>query len=200
MQLTGKQIVEEGLVTNYVPEAIQQQGMDVRLMKVRRFGHYAVCGIDGHKWKDSPKWTKNLQLNEIGFIPARGKTVLPKSEEIEVDELGEFDGRMVKGWILEPGYYEVIFDEGCRMPNDRVMVLISRSSAVRCGAFIECGQFDAGFETDHMGCFLHVDERIAIEEHARIAQLRFTTTDKVEGGDMYNGQWQNDKQRQEQQK
>lgn len=194
MQLTGKQIVEEGLVTNYVPEAIQQQGMDVRLMKVRRFGNHGSYDIDG------PKWSKNLQLNEIGFIPARGKTKLPKSEEIEVWELGEFDGRMVKGWILEPGYYEVIFDEGCRMPNDRVMVLISRSSAVRCGAFIECGQFDAGFETDHMGCFLHVDERIAIEEHARIAQLRFTTTDKVESGSMYNGQWQNDKQRQEQQK
>lgn len=191
MQLTGKQIVEEGLVTNFVPEAVQQQGMDVRLMKVRRFGHRAEPGRD----IDGPKWEKNFHFGEIGFIPAQGKTVLPRSEEIEVSEIGTFAGRTVKGWILEPGYYEVIFDEGVKMPNNRVMVLISRSSAVRCGAFIECGQFDAGFNTDHMGCFFHVDERIAIEEHARIAQLRFTTTEEVQSGDMYNGQWQNDQQR-----
>jgi hypothetical protein len=50
-----------------------------------------------------------------------------------------------------------------------------------------------------MGCFFKVEERIAIEQHARIAQLRFTTTEEVRDDDMYNGQWQNDQQRQEQQ-
>lgn len=194
MQLTGKQIVEEGLVTNYVPEAVQQQGMDVRLMAVRRFGHRA----EPDNYIDGPKWEKNFRLGEIGFIPAQGKTVLPKSEEITAKELGSFSGRTVKGWILDPGYYEVIFDEGVKMPDNRVMVLISRSSAVRCGAFIECGQFDAGFETEHMGCFFKVEERVAIEQHARIAQLRFTTTESVEEKSMYCGQWQNDKQRKNQ--
>lgn len=195
MQLTGKQIVEEGLVTNFVPEAIQQQGMDVRLMKVRRFGHRAEPGKD----INGPKWERNFHLEDIGFIPAQGKTKLPKSEEI-IPQKYTRDDYTFTGWVLEPGYYEVIFDEGVKMPNNRVMVLISRSSAVRCGAFIECGQFDAGFNTDHMGCFFKVEERIAIEQHARIAQLRFTTTEEVQSDDMYNGQWQNDKQRQEQQK
>lgn len=194
MQLTGKQIVEENLVTNYVPEAIQQQGMDVRLMKVRRFGHRA----DHFRNPDGPVWEKNFYCDEIGVIPAKGKTILPRSEEIEATELGTIAGHTVKGWVLNPGYYEVIFDEGVNMPNNRVMVLKSRSSLVRCGAFIECGQFDAGFNTDHMGCFLHVDEGIIIEEHARIAQLRFTTTEPVESDDMYNGQWQNDQQRKNQ--
>lgn len=190
MQLTGKQIVEEGLVTNYVQEAIQQQGMDVRLMAVRRFGHHADPKVN----PDGPVWERNFHLDDIGFIPAQGKTKLPKSEEIVPQEYTREDYKFT-GWILEPGYYEVIFDEGVKMPNNRVMVLISRSSIVRCCAFIECGQFDAGFHTDHMGCFLKVEERIAIEQHARIAQLRFTTTEEVQSGDMYNGQWQNDQQR-----
>lgn len=195
MQLTGKQIVEEGLVTNYVPGAVQQQGIDVRLMKVRRFGHYEKLHAKPGHDNDEPVWEKNKRFGEIGFIPAQGKTILPLSEEIEAKEIGELPDRVIYGWVLDPGYYEVIFDEGVQMPNNRVMVLISRSSAVRCGAFIECGQFDAGFNTNHMGCFFKVEERIAIEQHARIAQLRFTTTEEVESGDMYNGQWQNDKQR-----
>ena len=189
MQLTGKEIMEEGLVTNVVPEAIQQQGVDVRLMSVRKFGHYEEAANGGVRWCD------NFNLADIGYIPAQGKTKLPKSEEITPDVT---TGKPV--FILNPGYYEVIFDEGVKMPNNRVMVLISRSSLVRCGSYIECGQFDAGFETDHMGCFFKVEERVAIEQHARIAQLRFTTTNPVESGVMYNGQWQNDKQRQEQQK
>lgn len=194
MQLTGKQIVEEGLVTNYIPEAVQQQGMDVRLMQVRGFGHRIF--VAGHN-PDSSVWERNSHLEDIGFIPARGKTKLPKSEEIMPREYTR-DGYKFTGWILDPGYYEVIFDEGVKMPNNRVMVLISRSSAVRCGAFIECGQFDAGFNTEHMGCFFKVEERIAIEQHARIAQLRFTTTEEVQANDMYNGQWQNDQQRKQQ--
>lgn len=188
MQLTGKEIMEEGLVTNVVPEAIQQQGVDVRLMQVRRFGHYDHDG----------KFVKNTLIDHAGVIPAHGKTKLPDSEEIQPQNIGHFKDDEIIGWKLEPGYYEVIFDEGCKMPNNRVMVLISRSSLVRCGAFIECGQFDAGFNTEHMGCFMYVAETIYIEQHARIAQLRFTTTAPVESEDMYNGQWQNDKQRDEQ--
>lgn len=189
MQLTGKQIVEEGLVTNYVPEAVQQQGMDVRLMSIRAFGTKDEIG----------RYRQNDGILEIGFIPAKGKTKLPNSFELTpcVHSWGEVAPNFT-GWILEPGYYEVIFDEGVKMPDNRVMVLISRSSAVRCGAFIECGQFDAGFETEHMGCFFKVEERVAIEQHARIAQLRFTTTESVEEKSMYCGQWQNDKQRKNQ--
>lgn len=188
MQLTGKEIITEGLVTNFVEAGIQQQGVDVRLMQVREFGHIEDT-IDG------PAFVKNFHYDSIGYIPAEGKTKLPASREKALVE-HPITGAM--GWKLSPGYYEVIFDEGCKMPNNRVMVLISRSSLVRCCAFIECGQFDAGFETNHMGCFMKVEEEIFIEQHARIAQLRFTTTNPVDGDKMYNGQWQNDKQRAEQ--
>jgi len=178
MQLTGKQIVEERIITGFSEDAVQQQGIDLRLNKVRRFGS---------------EERKNWAFTEIGHIPATGKTQLPQSSEVKPWNL---DGKEI--YVLDPGYYEVIFDEGCNMPNNRVMVFITRSSGVRCGVEIVCGQFDAGFVTDHMGCFLKVHERTTIERHARIAQTRITETAPVDVDDMYNGQWQGDKQRTEQ--
>lgn len=53
MQLTGKQIIERGIVSGYIPEAIQQQGVDVRINNIRT-------------------------LTGIGEVPAKGKTKLPE--------------------------------------------------------------------------------------------------------------------------
>lgn len=188
MQLTGKEIVTEGIITGYVPESVQQQGVDLRLMEVRRHGHWERC-------QEEDVFCKNTRLDNMGLIPVEGKTKLPQSEVYEPITLP--NGKL--GWVFKPGwYYEVIFHEGCKMPNNRVMVFITRSSGVRCGAEIVCGQFDAGFETEHMGCFLHAHEALMIECGARIAQTRITKTEPVEAGSMYNGQWQNDKQRKNQ--
>lgn len=184
MQLTGKEIVQENIITGYVPEAVQQQGIDLRLMEVREFGHLN---------EETKTWEQNFHLDTIGVIPTTGKTKLPSSRVVEK---GSYAGHF--GWKLKPGYYEVIFDEGCNMPKDRVMVFITRSSGVRCGVEIICGQFDAGFNTEHMGCFMRVHEHVFIGEHARIAQTRITKTAPVDDDKMYNGQWQGDKQRAEQ--
>ena len=171
MQLTGKEIVQEGIIINYDPEnAIQQQGIDVRLMKVNKFAG-------------------------VGYIPAFGKTKLPQYEEVVPESHVDTYGLEHNLWHLPKGYYEVIMMEGCKTPANRVFDLKSRSSVVRCGAEIVCGQFDGGFETDHMGCFLRVDnpEGIFIEQGARIAQVRVHQSEEVEN--LYNGQFQNDKQR-----
>lgn len=171
MQLTGKEIVQEGIITNYDTEnAVQQQGIDVRLMRVNRFA--------GN-----------------GYIPAFGKTALPTYKEIEPEAHTDTYGVEHYLWHLPQGYYEVIMIEGCDTPANRVFDLKSRSSVVRCGAQIVCGQFDGGFKTDHMGCFLRVDnpEGIIIERGARIAQVRVHQSSEVEN--LYNGQFQNDKQR-----
>lgn len=159
MQLTGQEISNEGIITNYLSENIQQQGIDIRLKKVSR-------------------------LVGSGQIPRLGKTKLPDYEEVKPEG---------SCWFLKPGYYEIQFEEGCRIPLDRVMVFISRSSLVRCGANIICGQFDAGFSTDSMGCFMEVHQPILIEEGARIAQTRILETNNVDNP--YNGQYQNDSQR-----
>lgn len=171
MQLTGKEIVQEGIITNYDEKnAVQQQGLDVRLMKVNKF-------------------------KGNGFIPAIGKTQLPKYEEILPEVHTDADGEEHNIWYLPQGYYEVQMIEGCKTPINRVFDLKSRSSLVRCGAQIVCGQFDGGFNTDHIGCFLRVDnpEGIFIELGARVAQVRIHQSSDVDNP--YDGQFQNDKQR-----
>jgi deoxycytidine triphosphate deaminase len=173
MQLTGKQIVERGIVTGVVTEGIQQQGVDVRLDKVIEFDQF-----------DAPETTQ-------GYVPAVGKTILRQRHEIPTGPTPNGEG-----WVLKPGYYEVIVKEGCVMPNNAAMRFISRSSLVRNGAIIHCGQFDAGFKTDQMGFFLQVLFPITIDRGARIAQAMVFESAPVDEGSLYNGQWQGDKQRQ----
>lgn len=168
MQLTGKQIVEREIVNNTTIECIQQQGIDVRLREVVAF--------------------EELSVSQPGYVPAKGKTKLRDRHTVAPHDI---NGK--QGWYLEPGYYEVIVEEGCKMPANAAMVFISRSSLVRNGAIIHCGQFDAGFETEHMGFFMQVLFPIIIEKGARIAQTRIFETAPVEN--LYEGQWQNDKQR-----
>lgn len=162
MQLTGKQIVESGIITNYCEEGVQQQGIDVRLKSIR--------GMCDH-----------------GKVPAQGKTTLPYYYEVEFEE-----DNCIK---LSPGYYEVEFEEACNIPNNMVLNYKTRSSLVRCGAIIHSGQFDAGFNTNNMGAFLHVIHPIILERGARLAQAIVTESYPVNDENLYNGQWQNDKQR-----
>lgn len=171
MQLTGREIVSRGILVGIdLENAVQQQGVDIRLDQVSR-----------------------LVAARPGRIPEKGKTILPEYLKVE-PEIDFVTGK--ETFTLEPGYYEVVFKEGCNIPNNIVIYNIkSRSSLVRCGAHIECGQFDAGFVTDQMGCFLSVEIPIKIERGARIAQVQVLETREVGQEDLYNGQWQHDKQR-----
>lgn len=159
MQLTGKEIIERGIVTNHCEEGIQQQGIDVRLKNL-----YMVCGV--------------------GIIPKEGKTIPVMSVKLEPTH-GVFK--------LTPGYYELEFEEGCNIPSNATLHFKTRSSLVRCGSIVHSGQFDAGFNTENAGAFLQVLLPIEIEPGARVAQALVFTSNEVEN--LYNGQWQNDKQR-----
>lgn len=159
MQLTGHEIIERGIVTNYSESAIQQQGVDVRVKNI-------------------------LQLAGAGAVPAEGKTIIPTSIPVTKDG---------NKWVLPVGYYELELMEGISMPNNAALYFKTRSSLVRCGAIIESGQFDAGFNTDAAGCYLIVHRPIVIEEGARVAQAIVHESSEVTN--TYNGQWQGDKQR-----
>lgn len=163
MQLTGKQIVEKGIVTNVCPEGVQQQGVDARVLNINK--------VDG-----------------FGLIPTTGKTTIPHYTKIE-----PADGV----YVLNPGYYEVTFMEGCNLDDHHVLNFISRSSLVRIGAYLCAGQFDAGFKTNHMGCFMNVTNPtgVHIGVGARIGQVYVRETYTVAMDDLYDGQWQGDKQR-----
>lgn len=165
MQLTGKQIVETNIITNYTEAAVQQQGVDVRIDSLSKVGGY-------------------------GYIPVEGKTELGNRTE---ERISIRNGKEV--FILTPGYYEVTLKEACKIPNNCVLNYKTRSSLVRCGVTVFSGQFDAGFETEAMGCFMEVRHPVRIEPGARIAQAIVCETYPVSEENLYNGQWQNDKQR-----
>ena len=165
MQLTGRMIVEENIITNVCDDGIQQQGVDVRLKSIK-----------------SP-----LLGTRNGAIPREGKTITPEFKN-DIPCVNDV-------YDLAPGYYEVEFEEGCSIPCDCAMYFKTRSSLIRCGAEIRSGQFDGGFETVNMGAFLKVEFPISIEKGARVAQAIINETYNVDENDLYDGQWQHDNQR-----
>lgn len=176
MQLTGLQIAKAGIITNYVEKGIQQQGLDVRLKSIRLFKNCTPAM--GTVYSD-----KTICPKAVPYLDVTDSDVLCYLE----------DGRQMV--YLKPGYYEVEFEEGCSIPNNAAMYFKTRSSLVRCGAVIHSGQFDGGFKTENMGAFLQVIHPIQIEIGARIAQAIVSETYPVDDEHMYDGQWQNDKQR-----
>lgn len=158
--LTGKEIIEKNIITNYSEEGIQQQGIDLRINRIRE-----VILNDNYDTKIIPKQGKTIPANVTSWI--------------DKDK-----------FYLHKGYYEVEFIEGCNIPANNAMWLKERSSLVRCGASIKSGQFDAGFKTDNIGCFLKIDGYLTIEKGARLAQaIIFNSNDVI---NLYDGQWQND--------
>ena len=133
---------------------------------------------------------KQIRANpqdKIGVV-LRSSTSLAGYSDTEKVQL---DGNM--GWLLYPGTYEITFWEGCKIPSDYVGLIRQRSSLLRNGTIIHSSVFDPGFETEFMGCVMRVNETIFIEEDARVAQIYFHKCEEV--AELYDGQWQNDKQR-----
>jgi len=173
--LNAKQIVDEGLLLlEHTKGKPAQVGYDLSLKSVQKIGNK----IGG---------AYNLSNNsKIGKV-LKDKTELTTYTPLEPISL---DG--VKGWLLYEGVYDITFHEGCKIPDNRVAFIKQRSSLYRNGAIINSPVFDPGFETQNMGTLLYVYETIFIEQDARVAQIYFHECISAE---MYNGQWQNDKQR-----
>lgn len=133
----------------------------------------------------------DLSIKEIKSLSGAGrilkeKTLLPGYNEMPY-------AKVVGGWNLNTGYYEVTFWEGCKIPNNLVGLIRQRSSMLRSGALLHSSVFDPGFETESMGSFIAVFHPIFIEQDARIAQIYFHECENVL--ETYNGQFQQDKQR-----
>lgn len=168
MNLTGKQLVEQEIITgDIMEENIAQHGVDLNLIEVRR-------------------------ISGPGFIPLEGKTKLATRSLVEKEEIN-IDGQSVIGWKLPPGAYDITFVQGCNIPANQRLQIVQRSSLLRNGAIIRSSMFDAGFNTKHIGTVIHLSEELWIQEGARVAQIYATESNIVEN--LYDGQYQNDKQR-----
>ena len=161
------------MVTNFEKENLQQHSIDLNLIKVEK-------------------------ILEWGFIPKEGKTQLAGRQTVELNYSP--DGTYCpsnKGiWYLNPGVYDVMFAQGIKILNDRMCLIKHRSSLGRNGSLLRSALFDAGFKTENLGAVLFVHAPVMIEYGARIGTLYGHTSKPVDN--LYNGQWQNDKQRQTQ--
>ncbi len=167
--LTGKELYESGMLIGALEENTQQQGVDIRIDKVSK-------------------------LNGMGVIPNEGKTTLPIYEEIQPLRFhNKQTGKYAFGWMLPEGVYEIEFVEGVNVGESFCMKPLTRSSLVRCGARIDSGLYDAGFHTEKAGAMLYVSNKILIEKGSRVAQIVCLESNEV--NNLYNGQFQNDKQR-----
>lgn len=121
-----------------------------------------------------------------GFIPKEGKTQLVKYEEIT-----PINGK----WSLMPGVYSITFSQGCKIPADQMLLIRQRSSMLRNGGQLHSSVFDAGFQTSAIGTVMQIWHPIDIEVGARIAQIYNHESHEVDN--LYDGQWNHDKQRSE---
>jgi deoxycytidine triphosphate deaminase len=141
----------------------------------------------------------DLSVKLVKFLLGSGEvniknTIIPDYAPISDIISANLDtGEEKKGWYLNPGYYEVTFWEGCKIPNNYVGLIRQRSSMLRNGSLLHSSVFDPGFETDEMGSFIAVFYPIFIERDARIAQIYFHECEPVTQA--YDGQFQKDKQR-----
>jgi hypothetical protein len=175
--LNVKQIIEEGLLKLSESKGRPAQvGFDLSLKAVNKVGYNPQINPE--------------TLEKTGKI---GKVLVDKTELTDYTpvETLNLDGKT--GWLLYEGTYDITFNEGCKIPANRVAFIKQRSSMWRNGTLINSPVFDPGFETEFMGTIMLVTETIFIEENARVAQIYFHECDSAE---LYDGQWQNDKQRQ----
>jgi deoxycytidine triphosphate deaminase len=170
--LNAEQILEQGLVkTTNSKGKPAQVGYDLSAKSINAIGE------------------SNPSKPSIGMV-LKDKTIL---NNYTPSPLTKIDG--VEGWLLYPGAYDITFHEGCKIAANRVGMIRQRSSLLRNGAIIASSIFDPGFETDNMGTIMIITATIFIEKDARVGQMYFHECDEVSEDKLYNGQFQNDKQR-----
>lgn len=149
--LTGKELVERGIITGIIQEEnIAQHGVDLNVIDIRR-----ICG-------------------DVlpGFIPTKGKTSL--AQKISLERGAD------NYWRLEPGAYDITLSQGCKVPKDKMLLIRQRSSLLRNGAIVHSSVFDAGFETENIGTVMVVTTPIVIEYNARVVQIYAHNSNEVE--------------------
>ncbi len=121
-----------------------------------------------------------------GGVLYKDKTDLQPYREVELNTLDE-----KQGWYLTPNWaYSVTFEQGVKLGANHTAFIRHRSSLLRMGWTCTSGVYDPGFEVDQMGAVIMGTSKIFIEKGARIAQIIVAENYNA---DLYNGQWQGEK-------
>lgn len=115
----------------------------------------------------------DLSLREVGRYVGRGIVArdnagrrLPEVETLPFGEDGFLD--------LQPGPYQVVFNEVVDLPNDLMALGRPRSSLCRCGISLHSAVWDAGYR-GRSTCLLSVGHPAGfrVQRDARLLQLVF---------------------------
>ena len=98
-----------------------------------------------------------------------------------------------EGWYRLPqGAYKVVYNETVKMPLDVAAIARTRSTLLRNGAALGTAVWDPGYQGRSSSLLtVHNPHGIRLKRDARIAQLIFFHTEKVEKG--YSGAYQNER-------
>ena len=149
------------------------------------------------QWVDTDEYNKYLQPNAIDFTVDSISTV--KDDVFAIGETNkisrslsplarsEDNGSLFgNAWLLEPiRCYDIASDFYVNVPEGVAALLVTRSTFIRNGLFIQSGIFDSGF-SGHIGCVaFNMCGETYIAQHTRIAQIAFVRSDsngKYAGG------------------
>jgi dUTP pyrophosphatase len=97
------------------------------------------------------------------------------------------------GWYkLSKGCYTVVYNEIVRMPLNVVAIARPRSTMLRNGATVETAVWDPGYQGRSSSLLIVYNPfGLKLKKNARIAQLIFFNTDRVEQG--YTGIFQSER-------
>lgn len=152
MIINPQHVFETGTVTNIAnpDKQVGSDGIDLTLHSIKR-----LCD-DPHK----------------PAILTENKKLTYHRTHISVDpvNLEQMYG-ISSGYVLEPGIFDVVFNEGCNLKDGVSGMLYLRSTLVRNGCTGTAGWHDNNFQTKHLGMMLHVKYRTILEQNMRVAQI-----------------------------
>lgn len=156
----------------------QSNAVDIRLDRVWKFNQ------DRDEWKfnqNRNEWKYNQDRDEENlFIISDDKKIHAKRTEIFPDYNDFFQ--------LQPGCYEICFENQINVAEGEVGWVITRSTLNRNGAFITSGLYDSGYNGPMAGA-LHISIPTAIKKGTRIGQYLIMSSES-EG--VYNGDYGRD--------
>ena len=155
-------------LTNVQSKDIQPNAVDLRLGKVLAYKK-RYSGLTEMN-------TPCVKIND--FVIDEERKVHRKTEELQYDDDGY--------WRLEPGSYEIVFENIITIGEGEAGFVITRSTLNRNGLFLTSGLYDSGYCGPMAGC-LHVTGGPAyIKKGTRIGQFLLF---KAESLRLYSGDY-----------
>jgi dUTP pyrophosphatase len=150
-----------------------------------------ITNIDNNK--DVQPNSIDLKIDKV-FMPQQSVFILSE-ERREHRGAKELSTRVFNNepdwWCLQPGFYEIVFQNEIRLPKGEAGFVIPRSSLVRNGIYLATGLYDSGYE-GMMVSGLHVTVGpFYVKKGTRLAQFLLFEAETLR---KYDGAYGNRKQ------